>query len=303
MRSMRAMRTKRVSRAGCGAGDGNWSGGLGADGGRMLGCGMLDGSLLLCEDCGYQLDGLPRSVSCPECGRPLESSHPDGRVGSAWQQRPGIAGWARTVLRVLRHPKAIWGEVRVESRRSVALMLVNFGVAAALVPVSISIKGAQFGAASPVYALVFYVVAFDLLLLLTLIESVGIRTFAKRRKWRVTRAVADAVCGHASAGWILSGLGVAVAWHVAQYMEGDRVAAWIAGATGQRLVLNTSEVGVTLLIGFLGMGLMVGLLTFEFLVYFGVRRMKFANAPSAGLAIGAARAVAAGNETRDGAER
>lgn len=101
----------------------------------------------------------------------------------------------------------------------------------------------------------------------------------------------------------MSGLGVAVAWHVAQVVEGDRVAAWIAGATGQRLVLNASEVGVTLLIGFLGLGLMVGLLTFEFLVYFGVRRMKFANAPSAGAAIGAARAVAAANETRGGAER
>jgi len=204
-------------------------------------------------------------------------------------------------LQVLRHPKAVWAEVRVESRRSVALMLVNFAVAAALVPLSISIKGAQFSAASPAYALVFYVVAFDLLLLLTLIESVGIRTFAKRRKWRVTRGVADAVCGHASAGWILSGLGVAIAWHVAQVVDGNDVASWIAGASGQRLLLDVSEVSVVLLIGFLGVGLMVGLLTFEFLVYFGVRRMKFANAPDAGVMIGAARAEMV--ETAESGER
>lgn len=196
--------------------------------------------------------------------------------------------------RSLRHPKAVWAEIKVESRRSVALMLVNFAVAAALVPLSISIKGPRFAAASPVYAIVFYVVAFDLLLLLTLIESVGIRTFAKRRKWRVTRRVADAVCGHASAGWILSGVGVAVAWQLAQRVEIERIAAWISGAAGQRLLPSYDEVAAAVLFGSMGTGLLVGLLAFEFLVYFGVRRMRFANAPEAGAAIGAARAEGAG---------
>lgn len=256
--------------------------------------GMLDGSLLLCEDCGYQLDGLPRSASCPECGRALEASHPDGRVGSRWQQRPGFVSWLATCWAVLRHPKGVWSEIKVESRRSVALMLINFAVGSALATIGIALGGAQFRPASAVYMLVFYVVAFDLLLLLTLIESVGIRTFAKRRKWRVTRRVADAVCGHASVGWILAGLGLALGWHAAQFVEVEKVASWIVGVAGQRYVPGRDELAAVILIAVMGGGLMVGLLTFEWLVFFGVRRMKFANAPGSGFGAGTATLVPTG---------
>lgn len=188
----------------------------------------------------------------------------------------------RTNALVLRHPKGVWQEIRVESPRSVALMLVNFGLASALATAGIAVGGAQFKGASAVYALVFFVVAFDLLLLLTLIESVGVRTFGGRRKWRITRRVADAVCGHASAGWILSGVGVAAGWHLAQRVDIDTVGAWVAGVAGPRYTPGSDVMGPAILIGIVGAGLMIGLLAFEFLVFFGVRRMRFANAPGAG---------------------
>ena len=45
-----------------------------------------------------------------------------------------------------------------------------------------------------------------LLLGLTTLETLGLRTFGRQRGWRVTRNVAWTVCAHASFGWVAGGL-------------------------------------------------------------------------------------------------
>ena len=41
---------------------------------------------VLCEGCGYTLDGLPATGQCPECGLPIAASTgADGRVPPAWE--------------------------------------------------------------------------------------------------------------------------------------------------------------------------------------------------------------------------
>src|SRR5689334_17601979 len=41
---------------------------------------------ILCEGCGYTLDGLPLHSKCPECGKPIaESTADDGRRPPAWE--------------------------------------------------------------------------------------------------------------------------------------------------------------------------------------------------------------------------
>ena len=47
---------------------------------------------LLCERCGYVLNGLPADGRCPECGTPLDESVNYRRHPPAWER---ARGWAK----------------------------------------------------------------------------------------------------------------------------------------------------------------------------------------------------------------
>ena len=44
---------------------------------------------VLCEHCGYVLNGLPPGSNCPECGRPAADSDPALRTPTAWEKSAG----------------------------------------------------------------------------------------------------------------------------------------------------------------------------------------------------------------------
>lgn len=232
---------------------------------------------LLCEQCGYQLDGLESSPNCPECGKPVPESLPEARKGTAWQRKPGVIAWVRTLCGVISHPKSIWRDVRPDTRRSIALLLLNLGVASSAATAGILIPGHVYGAASVFYAVLFLVVAFDVLLVLTLIEVVGIRFYGARRRWRITRGVADAIVAHSSVGWVISGVGLALGWHAWQWVDVYKMAAWIGGVLGPSYFPDYDVIRTGTMAFVLFGGLLVGLMVFEFLVYFGFRRMRYAN--------------------------
>jgi hypothetical protein len=51
---------------------------------------------ILCEACGYTLDGLPLTSNCPECGKPIAESASDGqRQPPAWESPGGGSSVAR----------------------------------------------------------------------------------------------------------------------------------------------------------------------------------------------------------------
>ena len=55
-------------------------------------------SALLCEKCGYIVNGIPMDSLCPECATPIEESLPENRRLSAWESKKAsfITFWKTT---------------------------------------------------------------------------------------------------------------------------------------------------------------------------------------------------------------
>lgn len=234
--------------------------------------------LLLCESCGYPIGELPREGHCPECGRPIAESLPQRRAGSAWQQDPSIGAWFRTIGWVIRRPRAMWAQVRVEAPASGDLLTLNCGLAAtglALYSAPFLMLGtSRLGILDPriVVGLLgtFCLVAFFgamALMALSFVECGGIRFFGGRRRWRITHEVGMAVIGHASFGWLLAPITLPVCWSIAS----AGLLGALNGAQGPGPIASAVTVAAMLA------GPLIPLLAFEGLVYLGVRRMRFAN--------------------------
>ncbi len=116
-----------------------------------------------------------------------------------------------------------------------------------------------------------------LLLGLTTLETLGLRTFGRQRGWRVTRNVAWTVCGHASFGWVAAGFLGMLCHALSLTPPGQagllKLLGWIDENFGY---MSFAGRGLQEWLPRF-VGLFLGMLIFETVVYFGVRRCKFAN--------------------------
>lgn len=224
---------------------------------------------LLCETCGYVLEGLDQGGNCPECGKPIKESLPElARPGSPWQQSPSLRSLIDTCREMLYRPRPLLERVRIDAQSSASLEgwivfltscvsgvtpWVFYLIWHAIDPRQRRRSFLQETGHVALYALVCTLFVAIVLTVLTSIERMGIQAYGRVHKRRITRAVAITVCAHACLGWVTAS-----------------VLFWIPIIA---LVILDEE-----LLAFLApIGLFLGLLHFEILVWLGVKRCRYAN--------------------------
>jgi len=247
---------------------------------------------LLCERCGYVIDGLPEEGVCPECGIGIRESLPANRPGTVWQQKPGFGSMLTTSMTTLRRPVRTLDTLAVTPPRLRPLvwlaampigqlmgvtLLLLFEIERPL-PTGGSVSwtpGSAPGsvALGVILGLLLTPLAAAVLTVLTWIEARGLVIFGAQRGGRVYPELAHSIVRHGAAGWLVSGLGALMALPFMWSLESE--VSWILGYPNDgaprtwALALAAAGVGVMIL-GFLG---------FELFAWLGLRRCKFANRP------------------------
>jgi hypothetical protein len=248
---------------------------------------------MLCEDCGYRLDGLAAQLACSECGTPIARSLPAARPGSPWQQRPSPRSFFSTAWLTLRRPGATLRTIAIDPASTRSLLHLHIALAAigcTLAFESVAFLGhrwewivpgsvwtdllAVLDEARPWQRAGFaLILTWPALYALTAIEARGLSFFGTRRGWRTTGPVAWTVCAHAAVGWALAGLLAvlgAAAWSVFTLFP---------SLLGPRWTFSLRWLAWALPMA----GAMTGFMIFESLAYLGALRCKFANPPGAGV--------------------
>ncbi|MBO6738875.1 MAG: hypothetical protein JJ916_03355 [Phycisphaerales bacterium] len=240
---------------------------------------------LLCEKCGYVIEGLDQSGNCPECGKAIADSLPERRVGTPWQQSPGVGSLVRTWLMTLRHPLRTLDVMRINEREGTGLALKTLFTAGLWMYIVIcliemmnpySLLGFLGTLGASAIGTPIVIVA---LIILTTIELSGLIVISRSRGFRITEPIADNIVSHGSVGWVWCGAFIALSLYCyGQSMmpseELFRLPPWNAQP-------NISGYGLADHYGFMSLIFLLmsipGFLFFETFAYLGLRRCKYAN--------------------------
>jgi len=126
---------------------------------------------LLCEGCGYTLNGLPETGRCPECGKPIVESVGSDRVLPPWEDVPNRWSLWKTTVQVIFRPTQFYRTLATRRDARPALLFAKrewaaasflFGLAAGIHATWYSENyGTRFFHAVPGFALLFLLMIFS----------------------------------------------------------------------------------------------------------------------------------------------
>src|SRR5262245_7629744 len=96
---------------------------------------------LLCEGCGYTLNGLPATNNCPECGKPIAQSVGDHRHPAEFEVAPGLGTFIQTTRRVIFHPSEFYRTLLVRRHTDWARKFARIHRAIAIILFMLTILG------------------------------------------------------------------------------------------------------------------------------------------------------------------
>ncbi len=226
---------------------------------------------LLCEACGYPLAGIADMPACPECGTPISDSLPARREGSPWQKSRSITSALATDWALLRHPIRFWRVVRLHQPIATGLLIANITLSALIPTLALALVMRL-----PTHRLNFAYLPFFFLggvliyTILSAIEFLGLPFFAARRGWRVPIDAAFVIIAHASGAWLISGVGVALAW-----IAHNLLLTYAPAFASRPLAGGASPANMLLVAHFVLF--LVGVVIFSLLSGAGWRALRYAN--------------------------
>lgn len=233
---------------------------------------------LLCEKCGYVIEGLDRTGRCPECGEAIAASLPERRTAV-----PGV--WE-----TVRRPRASLRAMRIDefARKRVDARACEAGFAALIA--SVLVVAGFWGMFSAEVHVTLWLALATVPLAgflaaigatgLSWVEAAGLRVIGARHGYRMTRVIAGSIVSAGAVGWIASGIGGGMAFGA---LVADLSLTFPPPPNAElpAVRLRTPEhfvhismwcvalPGVMLCIG--------GFLFFEVFAYLGLRELRYAN--------------------------
>jgi len=232
---------------------------------------------LLCEKCGYVIEGLDTEDPCPECGKPIKESLPERRVGTPWQQNPGFKSLMQTWWMTLRHPIQTLNVMQFQTIHHPSIIIKPFLMIALFFVILGSMiivffAGEAFFLGFVAFLLFMGIASIGCFVTIGLmkIESSGLRIISKQNKFRITNDISNNIVVHGSVGRVMVFIGLGV--------FSNTYVIWILFKNSE--FINSVQIAKSIFVtgtGFLAISSILGFLFFEFFAYLGLRRCKFAN--------------------------
>lgn len=239
---------------------------------------------LICDRCGYELEGLDLDTGCPECALPIQTSLPRRRPGSPYQNRRNITSLFKTMLLVMVRPRRTVRELDIDKGSGVSMMWKGLFVSAAMFSLAyLALTLGMFIVFSPGNAvstilgpiLMITVVGIVMWLVPVGYAYLGylrVRWLARQRGMRMPVATAWTITGHASLGLMLAPLMMAMGLLV----QTPWIITLLRGSDSDGLMLYASI--FSMISGFLFiLAIPLALVEFEVLLSMCTLRLRYRN--------------------------